>query len=445
MTSNKSTENTREIALLTLIEINEKNGKAHIVLREVLDKYQYLSKVDRAFITRLVDGTVEYKLQLDYIIDLFSKTKVKKMKPFIRNLLRMSVYQLKYMDSVPDSAVCNEAVKLAKRHKFGSLSGFVNGVLRNVARNIENISFDSLSVKYSMPDWIVEHFEKEYGTKKTEQILAAFMQKPILSIRTDTSRISPKDLKEMLLAEGVIVKEITDVLPNDLNTDELGVFAISDVDYLGGLESFKKGLFYVQDASSMMAVVTAGIKKDDYVIDVCAAPGGKATHAAQLLDGSGMVEARDLTEYKISLIEENIKRQNLKNIKAVLWDATVLDESARDKADVLICDLPCSGLGVLGRKKDIRYNITPESIDSLVALQRQILDTVQTYVKSGGVLLYSTCTIDKAENEDNVKWFLEKYPQFHLDKNCFDGAGMKQLFPLECGNDGFFIARMIKK
>ena len=290
---NEHSVDTRELALEMLIEINERGAFSHIVLRSVLDKYQYLSKQDRAFMTRLVDGTIEYMLQLDYIIDSFSKTKVRKMKPFIRNLLRMSVYQIKYMDAVPDSAVCNEAVKLAKRHKFAQLSGFVNGVLRNIARNIDSVQFDTLSIRYSMPQWIVDRFVAAYGEKKAEEIFKAFHNKSTISIRTNLTRCTPDELRATLEAEGVTVTAV----------DELNyAFVISGFDYLNGLQSFRDGLFYVQDISSMLVAQTAAPKKGDYVIDVCAAPGGKSTHIAELLRGSGHVFARDLTDNKVDMI-----------------------------------------------------------------------------------------------------------------------------------------------
>lgn len=427
--------NTRELALEMLIEINENGQFSHIVLRSVLDKYQYLSKQDRAFMTRLVDGTIEYMLQMDYIIDQFSKTKVRKMKPFIRNLLRMSVYQIKYMASVPDSAVCNEAVKIAKRHKFAQLSGFVNGVLRNIARNIDTVEFGDLCTKYSMPQWIVDRFVAAYGGKKAEQILESFQQESTISIRTNLMKCTPAQLKHRLEDEGVTVKEVPEL---DY------AFIISDFDYLNGLSAFKDGLFYVQDISSMMVAQAASPKPGDNVIDVCAAPGGKSTHIAELLNGTGHVQARDINDYKVDMIEENIQRHGLDNMTACVMDATEYDEASKESADILICDLPCSGLGVLGRKKDIRYKMSPQSLTELVDLQRQILDTVHTYVKPGGTLIYSTCTIDEDENEKNVQWFTGRYPEFELDKSFANGAGMEQMLPGDHGNDGFFIARFIR-
>lgn len=428
--------NTRELVLEMLIEIIEKNQYSHLILRDVLDKYQYLSKQERAFMTRLTDGTLEHLIELDYIIDSFSKTKVRKMKPMIRSILRMSVYQIKYMDSVPDSAVCNEAVKLAKRHGFGQLSGFVNGVLRNISRNISDVRYPDqkdmvrfLEVKYSMPQWIVKQWINDYGMEETEQILKGFDRENPLSIRTNTLKCTPEELRDKLKTEGVTVEPVKDL---DY------AFYISGFDYLNGLQSFEDGLFYVQDVSSMMAAELAAPKENDYVIDVCAAPGGKSTHLAEKLKGTGMVEARDLTDYKVDLIRDNIDRHELHNMKAVLMDATSYDEASVNKADVLICDLPCSGLGVLGRKTDIRYKISPEQEKELMELQRQILDTVHQYVKPGGTLVYSTCTIDKMENEDNVRWFADKYKDFVLKEE-------RQLLPGQLGGDGFFLAKFIRE
>lgn len=428
--------NTRELVLEMLIEIIEKNQYSHLVLRDVLDKYQYLSKQERAFMTRLTEGTLEHLIELDYIIDSFSKTKVRKMKPMIRTILRMSVYQIKYMDSVPDSAVCNEAVKLAKRHGFGQLSGFVNGVLRNISRNMSDVSYPDkkdmarfLEVKYSMPQWIVKQWINDYGMEKTEQILKGFDRENPLSIRTNTLKCTPEELRDKLQAEGVTVEPVKDL---DY------AFYISGFDYLNSLQSFEDGLFYVQDVSSMMVAELAAPEENDYVIDVCAAPGGKSTHLAEKLKGTGMVEARDLTDYKVDLIRDNIDRHELHNMKAVLMDATRYDEASVNKADVLICDLPCSGLGVLGRKTDIRYKISPEQEKELMELQRQMLDTVHGYVKPGGSLVYSTCTIDKMENEDNVRWFADKYKDFVLKEE-------RQLLPGELGGDGFFLAKFIRE
>ncbi|SDY77590.1 16S rRNA (cytosine(967)-C(5))-methyltransferase RsmB [Lachnobacterium bovis] len=432
--------NTRELILDMLIEIIEKEEYSHIVLRQVLEKYQYLDKVDRAFITRITEGTLENLIKIDYIINQFSKVKAKKMKPLIRTLLRMSVYQLLYMDAVPDSAVCNEAVKIAKKRKFKQLSGFVNGVLRNIARNKDEIKYPDenkepvkyLSVCYSMPEWIVKEWIDAYGREKTKDILYNLNTQKPLTIRTNLNKTTPQKLKEELEKANI---KVTPIKPNEENKN-LGdyAFEIENFNYLNSIEAFKEGKFYVQDLSSMMVAEYAMPQKNDYVIDVCAAPGGKSLHIAEMLDGTGMVEARDLTEYKVGLIEENIKRHKATNVKAIQWDATVLDENAIDKADVLICDLPCSGLGVLAKKPDIRYRMSLEQQKELSQLQKEILSKVVNYVKPGKTMIYSTCTINPDENEKNVQWILDNYPQMKL-------VEMKQIFPSEQWHDGFFIAK----
>ena len=321
--------NTRELILGILMEVTKEGSYSHLVIRSVLDKYQYLEKKDRAFITRVSEGTIQYMIELDYIINQFSKVKVNKMKPVIRNLLRMSVYQLKYMDSVPDSAVCNEAVKLAKRKGFASLSGFVNGVLRNISRNLNDITYpdektnkiEYLSVRYSMPEWIVTQWIADYGMEQTKNVLQAFLKEAPLTIRTNLSKITPEELEMRLKAEGVQAEKIICEEAPQLDY----AFQIFGFDYLNRLESFREGLFYVQDISSMLVAELADPKENDFVIDVCAAPGGKSVHLAEKLHGTGMVEARDLTGYKVELIQENIERHQLSNMCAVQKDATVLE------------------------------------------------------------------------------------------------------------------------
>ena len=429
--------NVRELVLDILIEINEKDQYSHLVIRDVLNKYQYLEKKDRAFLTRLVEGTIEHMLEMDFIINSFSKVKVKKMKPLIRNLLRMSVYQIRYMNSIPDAAACNEAVKLAVKRGFGQLKGFVNGVLRSVSRSLSELNYPSkelepltyIEVLYSIPTWIGEHWINEYGIEKTEEICKSFYKERPITIRTNLTKCTPQELALQLSKEGVIVTPVKGLEY---------AFEIEGFDYLQALPSFNEGLFYVQDISSMMVAEAAAPKQDSYIIDVCAAPGGKSSHLAEKMNQTGLVEARDLTEYKVSLIEENIERHGLDNMKAVQQDATIFDADSVGKADVLICDLPCSGLGVIGKKTDIRYKMTKEKQEDLVALQREILSTVHTYVKPGGVMVYSTCTIHKQENEENVKWFLENHKEFKLES-------MQQMLPGETFHDGFFIAKFIKE
>ena len=426
----------RELVLAILLEVTRDQVPGHLALARVLTKYQYLDKRERAFITRVTEGTLEHMIEIDYIIDQFSKTKTAKMKPVIRIILRSAVYQLKYMDQVPASAVCNEAVRLAKKRGFQNLSGFVNGVLRTIAREMDQVKLPEeplslrLSVRYSVPEWMIRRWLSVYSEETVEKMLAYMMEEHPTCIRFNPDRITKEEIKERLKEDGVEKVESHPVLPYAL--------WISGYDYLGGLESFEEGLFYVQDASSMMAVESLPVRKGDCIIDVCAAPGGKALHAAEKLAGTGHVDARDLTEYKVRLIEENIERSGLANISARQQDARIFDEGSLEKADIVIADLPCSGLGVLATKKDIRYNMTPETQKELALLQREILSVVHRYVKPGGTLLYSTCTINREENEENTVWFLEKHREFALEKE-------KQYLPGIDPCDGFYIAVMKKQ
>lgn len=444
---------TRELILGILLEVTRDGEYSHIALRNVLCKYQYLSKQDRAFITRVTEGTLERMIEMDYIINQFSKIKVNKMKPVIRCIMRSAVYQMKYMDAVPNSAVCNESVKLATKKGFYNLKGFVNGVLRNIDRNLNQVQYPDpsdyesyLSIRYSMPVWILKQWLKVYDRETVERMLRDFLTEKQTVIRWNPNVCTKEELISSLESEGVTVEEHP-YLPYALQ--------ISGYNYLAGLESFRKGAFYIQDISSMMVSHVASPKENDHILDVCAAPGGKALHMAELLKGTGMVEARDLTEYKVGLIEENIARSGMKNICAKQWDATVLDAQAVEQADIVIADLPCSGLGIIGKKTDLKYKMTEDVQKELVTLQRQILSVVKDYVKPGGTLLYSTCTIHDEENMGNVHWFLEQNPEYKLvpikDRVCVElqesviEEGCMQFLPGVQKSDGFFLAKFRKE
>lgn len=441
--------NSREVVLEILTDVLESDKFSHIVVRETLKKYKDFDKTNRGFITKISEGTIENLIKIDYVIDQFSKVKTEKMKPFIRNLLRMSVYQLLYLDSVPDSAVCNEAVKIAEKHGFIPLKGFVNGVLRNIARNLETIEYPNgktdmiraYSVQYSMPEWILRLWFEDYGKETLEIILNGFREYRPLSVRCNHSKISKKEIIASLTAQNITVKQ------SSLLDEAL---FLSDYDNIDSIEAHQKGYILVQDISSMLVGRAAFPKRGNTVIDVCAAPGGKSIHIADLLNGTGRVEARDISEYKINLIKENIERTGFKNIEAQIKDAAVFDSDSEAKADILIADLPCSGLGVLNKKTDLKYKVQPESLNELALLQRKILKQVQSYVKPGGALIFSTCTINKKENEENMEWFIKNFP-FQLESlndniptgfwNETSDKGYIQLYPGVKETDGFFIAR----
>ena len=451
MTTSKPVKqvNLRNIVLEMLLQVN-KGEKSHVALKSTLDKNVSLDKHQRSFITRLFQGTLERRIELDFIINQFSKTPVNKMKPVIREILRMGVYQIKYMDNVPVSAVCNEGVKLAEKRKFKNLKGFVNGILRNVARNIEKIEYpkeqkERLSVIYSVPKWIIEKWTKEYGISKTEEMLEGLYKPKATSVRCNTSKATVEEIVKSLEYQGTTVEK------SKLYDKAL---KISGYDKLENLDVFKAGMITVQDESSMMVGIAANPKEKDYIIDVCAAPGGKSLHMADKMQGQGMVDARDLTDYKVGLIEENIERTQTLNIRAHRKDATLLDKESVEKADIVLADVPCSGLGVIGKKTDIKYRTDEDKIQELAVLQKQILHNAASYVKPGGILIYSTCTITSEENQSNVAWFTENYPfvlesldpylceELHSETTA---QGWLQLLPGVHKTDGFFLARMRKK
>lgn len=444
--------NTRELILGILLEVNKEGQYSHLVIRSTLEKYQYLEKQERAFITRVCEGTLEYKIRLDYILNQFSTVPAEKMKPVIRELLRSSVYQILYMDSVPDSAVCNEAVKLARKKGFYNLTGFVNGVLRKIAREYGSIRFpgkdqpeEYLSVIYSMPKWLVQRFLEQYGFEKTEKMLESFLKEKPTTIRIREYLVDKKAVLESLERQQVTVEKAPYIE---------NAYYLKNYDYLPALEAFRMGTVQVQDVSSMLVGDIADQKEGDYVIDLCAAPGGKTLCIADKLKGTGRVDARDISRSKTDLIRENAIRQSFLNVVVSEKDASQLDSDSLEKADILIADVPCSGLGVMGRKTDIKYKMNPAKIQELAGLQRQILEQASTYVKPGGTLIYSTCTITNEENLDNVKWFTEHFP-YELEsldpylckelQSETTAKGYLQLLPGVHQCDGFFIARMKRK
>lgn len=446
--------NTREIVLDILLELDRQNEYANLLISAVLQKYDYLDGKEKAFIKRVSEGTIERRIQIDYVLDLFSKVPVVKMKPLIRELLRMSVYQILFMEHIPDAAVCNEAVKLAKKRRFQSLRGYVNGVLRAVARGKDSISYPDrqrdrkayLSVVYSAPAWLVDHLCDVCGEERCETVLQSFLQRKPVSIRMRES-ISEKEREQLLSAwrqSGVAVRK---------HPYLSYAVEVEKAEGIGSLKGYDEGLFAVQDVSSMLVVETAGIRPGDTVIDVCAAPGGKALHAAEKLAGSGQVIACDLTACKTDKIEENRDRMRIGNLTVRIRDARVTDETMLGLADVLIVDVPCTGLGVIGKKQDIKYRVTEEDLREITKLQKEILGNVIRYLKPGGTMMYSTCTINPGENEEMVGWICREFgmetvsmAEYLPEELQGDGSrGYLQLIPGVHPTDGFFIAKLSRK
>ncbi len=446
--------NVREIVLDILLELSRENEYSNVLIAVVLEKYDYLDGREKSFIKRVAAGTVERRIQIDYVLGRFSKVPVEKMKPLIRELLRMSCYQILFMDNIPDAAVCNEAVKLAKKRHFQSLQGYVNGVLRAVARGREQIVYpdrrtacrEYLSVCCSMPPWLVAHFCDAYGEERCGQILQAFLQPGAVGIRFQDA-VDEEERKRLLAAwrrQGVSAR-MNPYLPYAASVEK--------AEGIRSLEGYAEGAFAVQDVSSMLVIEAAGIRAGDTVIDVCASPGGKALHAASRLAGTGEVIACDLTPRKTERIEENMRRLRMTNVSVRVRDARVPDEELIGRADVLIADVPCSGLGVIGRKQDIRYRVTPDSIQELIGLQKDILRNAVRYLKPDGIMMYSTCTMNPAENEETVSWLgsecgMETVSMAgELPEPFREGAerGYVQLLPGIHGTDGFFIAKLRRR
>lgn len=449
---NMTAKSTRQLALEAMVSIMDNGEYCDKVLHGILDKYP-LEQRDRAFLMRLVEGTVERCIELDYVIDRYSKLPVAKQKPMVREILRLAVYQIVYMDQVPDSAACNEAVKLACTNHLIPLKGFVNGVLRNVVRFYEDTPYPKakdevrhLSVWYSMPEWIVTRFMDQYGFEKTEVILQNFLQEDRgISLRCNLSKASMEEITASLQRQGVKV-ESGKLFPQALHIRNYG--------RLNELEAFEKGWVQVQDESSLIVGAAAPVDESSVVIDVCAAPGGKSIHIADKMNGEGLIRACDLTKDKVSLIRQNLIRTGFHNVKLKKHDAMEFLPEWEKTADVVVADLPCSGLGVIGHKADIKYKTKPQDIRALAEQQRKILQTVYRYVKLGGTLLYSTCTIAPEENERQAEWILQNLPFEAVSledivptvaKCETAGDGYIQILPDLVGGDGFFLAAFRRK
>lgn len=445
-----ASENPRMIVLDMLLLVEKENEFSNHVLRDVLQKYQYLSREDRAFIKRLYEGVLERRIELDYRIDSCSKIPARKMKPIVRNSMRMGVYQIHYMDKVPNSAACDETVKLVKKRGLSQLSGFVNATMRALSKTelaLPANPVEAMSIRYSFPRELLELLITDLGEKETEGLLEAALTSHALTIRMD-GNLSAEKTAALLQEYRTLGMEIT------RHPYYEHAYRVEKADGIDRLPGWNEGIIYAQDVSSMLVCAVAGIRPGMQVLDVCAAPGGKSLHAASLLNGEGKVYSRDLTDYKTDYIRENAARSPYDNIEVKTQDATIPDENLVGKMDVVLVDAPCSGLGVLGKKPDIKYHTTPEAVGELAALQRTILNVAKSYVKPGGVLIYSTCTVTKAEDEENVSFFLED-AQFtaesieeYLPKELRGQTGEQgylKLIPGAQDSDGFFLARFRRK
>ncbi|NLF34835.1 MAG: 16S rRNA (cytosine(967)-C(5))-methyltransferase RsmB [Clostridiales bacterium] len=437
----------REVALLTLGACERRGAWSDGLLKKSI-REGGLDRRDAALATKLCLGVLQNKILLDFYLSQYSTMKLEKMELKVRNALRLGIYQMAFLTRVPHSAAVNESVALVRRHcKNPRAAGMVNGILRTVSRNIDRLPvLDArdpvlyLSLRYSHPEWLVRAHCAELGLEETEGLLQWNNSDSPTVAQVNTCKTDVEALTAALLEEGVQAEQHT-WLENTL--------ILSDTGDLEELSAFQEGAFYVQGAAARLVVTAAGLQPGMHVLDACAAPGGKSFAAAMDMEDKGEILACDIHSHKKKLIEAGALRLGLQSIKALILDGKKRDEALEERFDAVITDVPCSGLGVIRKKPEIRYK-SPEDLEGLPEVQGAILDNVSAYVKPGGVLLYATCTLLRRENEDVVAAFLKGHPEFTLEP--FDlpepvGAcreGLITLWPQRHATDGFFIAKLRK-
>lgn len=429
----------RQIAVEALGKVNGSKGYSNIVIDKALEQ-SGLDLRDAAFATALFYGVLERMLTLDHCIAGFSKTPVEKLTPQVREILRVSLYQILYMDSVPDSAAVNEAVNLTRVFRKESAGGFVNGVLRAFLRSGKRVPrmagsrADQLSVQYSCPAWLVQLWLDSYGEENTEGILKTSLGRPPVYIRANTLKTTADALSSRLEEEGAVVRR---------DEMEENCLRVSDTGDVTALPAFQEGLFHVQDKSSQLCVKALDARPGMRVLDICAAPGGKSFTAAQWMHGEGELLAMDLYRARAALVAEGAQRLGICCIAAKEGDASRYN-SKLGLFDRVLCDAPCSGLGIIRRKPEIKYK-NPEELGEIPQLQYNILSNSANYVKKGGILLYSTCTLNPGENEGVVERFLAEHRDFapcRLPQSLGSSGHTVTLFPHQGDTDGFFISTM---
>ncbi|MBR5321141.1 MAG: 16S rRNA (cytosine(967)-C(5))-methyltransferase RsmB [Clostridia bacterium] len=418
----------RFLAYKILSKIERDKAYSNIAVDTVLNQNEASSA---PFVCALVYGVIERKITLDYYLSQLLTQPIKKLNPQVLTILRMGVYQIKYMDKVPVSAAVNESVKLSKKVKCGFASGLINSVLRKVASTeillpeTDNKIYD-LSIAYSCPENLVTHFVNDYGYIKAEEILKASLGSVPVFLRVNTLKTTHKELIDILANEGIVTKS----LGNGTTLEVVDGGAVFKTD------AYKKGYFHAQDLASQDCITNFAPKKNEIVFDMCAAPGGKSFTMAQMMENQGEVYSFDLYDHKIKLINDGAKRLGIDIIKAQICDASVYNPDL-PKADKILCDVPCAGLGVIRRKPEIKYKDFC-FIDKLCELQYNILENSALYLKEKGVIMYSTCSLSNKENTEICRRFLEEHKDF---KN----GGMVTMFPHEKGSDGFFYATLIRE
>ncbi|OLN22831.1 16S rRNA (cytosine(967)-C(5))-methyltransferase [Domibacillus antri] len=436
------TANVREIAL-DLIDTVEKSGSySNLMLNNAIEKND-ISGRDAALLTEITYGTIQRKLTLDFYLAPFLK---KKPERWVHNLLRLSLYQMVYLDKVPERAIIHEAVNIAKKRGHKGIAGMVNGVLRSIQRegvpDTKSIHDEAerISVETSHPLWLVKRWISAYGAEKTEAMCRHNLTAPDQTVRVNKMKMTRDEAIEKLEEEGFYA------IPSDVSP-----YAVRIARGNAAKSSlYKDGSISIQDESSMLVAPVLEASSGQRILDMCAAPGGKTAHIAELMNGEGRIDALDIHAHKLKLVTQNAERLSLSNILVQKQDARKAGELFESETfDAILVDAPCSGLGVIRRKPDLKYAKTEKDLDNLQAIQLNILEAAVPLLKENGVLVYSTCTVDKAENEGTAAAFLKAHPEFQPEPlehiSIQPQSTMIQVFPDDFGGDGFFISKFRKK
>lgn len=436
--------NARQLAYDVLIDIQQNGAYANLALDKALLRSK-LNKSDRRLATELVYGCTKMQLHLDQIIKSYCDLKKADKKTL--QLLRMAVYQMTYLEKIPDHAIINETVELSKKVGLHS-DKFINGVLRSMLREEKPIKWPDkrkqrnqyIAKWYSFPQWLIDGWVKEYGFADTERLCEYFNNPAQTWIRVNTLKATAEEIKSVF--EHLNIEYVQHpALPE--------AFCLKSLQKIKQSSLFKQGKIIVQDLSAMLPALVLNPSKGNQVLDMCAAPGGKTTYLSAIMNNSGSIMACDLHPHRVELIEHNVKRLGVENVRCYAGDATALPDDCYVRFDAVLLDAPCSGLGVLNRRADLRWRIRKSSLPEIEQLQEQLLDAACHYLKPQGTLVYSTCTLNKNENEYQIKRFLEKHPNFEcvpfecLGETC--ESGQKTIYPYIDQTDGFFIAKLVRK
>ena len=452
----------RETALKILYKIDEEKAYSNIVLNsEIKKQKEKLQRKDIGLISEIVYGVTTWRITLDEIIEKYSKIKLKKISKWILNILRMSIYQIIFLDKIPKSAAVNEGVNLAKKYGNRGSIGFTNAVLRKVDKKDYTELFEEkdnikrISITTSMPEWIILELKKEgVSIEKIEEICKNSNIRPSISVRINNLKINKQELKEKLQEKGI---KTEDGILNDF-------LILNNIKDIENLEEFTQGYFTVQDEVAGLTALVLNPQPGENVLDACSSPGGKTTYLAELMKNQGNIVATDIHEHRTKLVENAAKRLGINIIKTSVQDATIFNENYKEKFDKILLDVPCLGIGVLKRKPDIKWQKEQKDVDEISKIQYKILENCSKYLKKNGEIVYSTCSIFKKENERIIEKFIKNNLEFQIEK--FDFEKNSQLKSEKNANlffqnyiknckyldvyqnektDGFFICKMTKK